>query len=394
MKKDLYFDHSSSSFPSKKVLEVFLKGLEEQWASPLSPCKKGQAALRKIRESYESIYHLLDTEGEYDLVLTSSGTEAVNHALYAASKTALEEEGRNHFLTTKIEEAPNILGLERLARESGAVVTQLDVNSNGQLEAATLKGELTPRTGFLSFSLVNGVTGVLQPIDEILEVARERGLSTHVDVTHAVGKFPMSLAEWGVDYCTFDGQALHCPQGIGVLLYRKNHPLPPFIVGGAEQRGRRGGSWSAAHAMALGQAAMEGAEYLDYMGTEISMLRFAFEQAVTHEIPGIEVAFAACARAPHLSTLLFPGVANDLLLYRLNERGVTASFGGGNFQQISLLLEASNYPKEKAKTALSFSFCRWHDQKHIDDLVQILKEEVLELQKASKHWSENECVSP
>jgi cysteine desulfurase len=384
----LYFDHESATYLSDATLKALIEGHKQFFGNPLSATSPGQKVVKKLKGSYEVIGQVLGLTEEQSLLFTSSGAESINQVLWSTYMQDTREEGKNHYLTSKVEEAPPVIGLERLAREFSCSVGQVPVDHNGQITEKNLTEHITPRTALLSISLVNALTGVIQPLDKLRPILRERGILLHVDVTHALGKIPLELAPIGADFITFDGQGMHGPQGIGGLVSYTPHTLLPFIVGGAEQAGKRAGAWNAPMIYALEVAARETMDSIEYMNTEIALLRDRFEDRLLNADLGVQVHFTDSDRVPNIAVCTFEGIANDLLLYRLNKRGVAASFGGGNFQQIALIMEACGIPKPLSKTALSFSLCKWHTKEDIDALVHIIKEEVEEVKALSQYWRE------
>lgn len=384
--KQLYFDHEAASFASTEVMTAKQKAEEVYFASPLAPYQLGQEALAALRRPYEDVYHLLGSSNDNTLIICSSGAEAINQVLWSVYINTTREEGKNHFITSQIDEAPTILGLERLANYFACSISQIPIDQNGNITKDALIETMSPKTALLSLSYGNGVLGTYQSLKEIITICKERGVLVHLDVTHALGKLSIDFEEMEVDFLTFHAEQIHGPKGIGALLYKVDAVQSPLVIGGAEQKGKRGGACDIPSIIGLGVAASQAVEYCDYMGTELALLRDRFEEGILEKIPDAKVHFQKTLRLPNISCISFPGLNNDALLYRLSQRGVSASFGGGNFQQISLLLEACGLEKQVARSSLSFSFCRWHTDNDIESLSLILVEEVESLKKMSSFF--------
>jgi cysteine desulfurase len=212
-------------------------------------------------------------------------------------------------------------------------------------------------------------------VAEIAELCRERGVWFHLDATHVLGKMPFDLDEIAPDFLSFNGDHIHAPVGTGALFVRSGLRPPSLIVGGKDQDGLRGGSVSAALLVALGVAAAEAHERREQVAMEGARLRAKLEGCG-------QVLFSG--GLPTTACLAFPGVASDALLYRLAQKQLYASFGGGNCQQLSLQLAAAGVEPPLTECAVSFSLSHETTESDIDRAVALIDETVAELRKMSE----------
>lgn len=382
MTKGIYLDNSMTTRPSDKAVSRMLPFLTDMWGTPSAPHHRGQELFPAIEESYHAIYKLLGAREKDHFVFTSSGPEAVNHLFLATYFDVTDPTGRNHFITSSVDEAPALMSLARL-EQLGCVGKMVPADKHGKVSAENISEAFTPRTALVSLSWANGLTGVINPVSEIAEVCMQRGVALHLDATHILGKLFFDLEEIKPAFITFNGDHLHAPKGTGGLYIREGVKCSPLITGGVEQGGSRAGNFNTPAFIALGHAAKEAEEARDYMCTEIARLRNKLEEEVLAQVSESVAFFRDQERVPHITAMAFPGVSNELLLYALNRKNLFASMGGGSAQQIGYVLSGSGVPKNLADSALSFSLSRETTEDEIDQAVKILTETVKRLRKVS-----------
>lgn len=380
----IYLDNATATQPSERAIHEMMPFLTDKWGSLSAPHQKGQESVAAVEKSCRAIYELLGGKDADTLVFTSSGAEAVNHAIFSTYLDVTLKSGRNHFLTTAIEEAPSLMAVGRMEKWGGVAKT-VKPNTHGLITAESVAATLSPRSALLSMSWANGLTGIIHPVIEIAKLCKERGVRFHLDATAILGKLFFDLDEIGADILTFEGSRLHAPAGTGGIFTREGLQLSPFIAGGAEQGGWRAGPLNVAGAVALGIAAEETLQARDLMCTEVARLRDKLEKSIQERYQEVEILFKDYERLPHITVLAFPGIANEALLFALNQHKVFASMGGGNFQQLSLLLSASGVPSGLNQTALSFSLSRYTTEDEIESAVEIIAETAQKLRVTSRH---------
>lgn len=382
MTNSIYLDHSTVAPPSKRVVDEMSFHLKENWGVYTQPHQIGSRLAPVVEKAYRSIYALLEANEEDIVIFTSSGTEAVNQVVQSVYLRVSRETGKNQFITAVTDEAASILAIGRL-EQLGCVGKMVPVTKEGCVTAEEISRTITARTALLSLSLVNGLTGVIHPIDEIAKICREREVLLHLDISHAIGKTYFDLQEIGADFITFGGAQIHGPRGSGALWVREKSNLQPLLLGGAQQANFRAGELDVASLAALGVACDEALENRDLLCTETVRLRNYFESLVQEKIADVEIFYQKGQRAPHIASIAFHGLFNEALLYALDREQLFCSMGGGNLPQLSLVLQSAGV-KEGAQSALSFSLGRNTSDEEVEQAVMILTSTVLQMRKLSQ----------
>lgn len=380
---EIYLDNSMATRPSPKGVSKMIPFFQEKWGHPSQPHKKGQELYPPLNESVKNIYELLGAKANDRFVFTSSGAEAINHVIASAYEAITLQTGRNQYLAANTNEAPSLMAIGRL-EQSQCIGKMLHVNEKGKITETILGDSITPRTALLSLDWANGLTGVIQPVAEIATLCQERGIALHLDATHVLGKLYFELEDLGAAYITFNGDQLHAPKGTGGLWIKDGAAISPWILGGIEQGGLRGGSFNVPGLVALGQAAIELMDTRDLLSVETARLRNRLEEGLLEALPDTVIHFKDEERVPHITALGFPGVANEALLFALNKQGIYASIGGGSFQQLGLILSASKVPEPLAHSSMSFSLSRETTEEEIEHAIPLIVQSVQKLRKISR----------
>lgn len=382
MPSEIYLDNNTTTRPSERVVSKMLPFLTDRWGVPSAPHQRGQQLYPNIEEALKGIYALLRANENDSIVFTSSSAEGVNHVVMSTYFDYTIPTGRNHFLTAANDEAPSIMAIGRLEHLS-CVTKLVSPDASGRITAAALSEEISPRTALISLSWANGLTGVINPIDEISSLCHERGIRLHVDASHVLGKLAFDWEDVPAHFVTFSGDTIHAPSGTGALFIRHDVKCSPLILGGIEQGGLRAGNFSMAGLAALGQAAREAIDTRDLMCTEVARLRSKLEGGILAAVPDAVAFFQDQERIPNTTAIAFPNISNESLLYLLNRKKVFACIGGGTHQQIGLILAASGVPEALAHSAVSFSLSRETTEEEIDKTIGIVAESVASLRKLS-----------
>jgi cysteine desulfurase len=215
---------------------------------------------------------------------------------------------------------------------------------------------------------------VIQHLPDIADLCQQRGILLHLDATHILGKLFYELEDVQADFITFNGDQLHAPKGTGGLYIKHGVKCSPFILGGSEQGGLRAGSFNMPGLAGLASALKEAMDSRDYICTEIARLRDKLEDGIKKGYPRAAVFFQEQERLPHCTTIAFPDINNEALLFTLNRKGVYASMGGGQFQQLALLLMACGVEETLAHSSLSFSLSRYTTEEEIDKAISVIVE--------------------
>ncbi len=279
MSRSIYLDNATTTRPSAQAISKLIPFLSENWGVPSQPHQVGQRVMLAVEEAYRSIYALLGASERDTVIMTSSGTEAVNHVIQSVYYDVTRSTGKNHYVTAAIDEAPSILAVGRL-EQMGCVGKMAAVSTGGYVTAQAIADAITPRTALVSLSWANGLTGVINPVSEIAALCQERGILLHLDATHVLGKLYYNLEEVGASFITFNGDNLHAPKGTGGLWIKEGVRLSPMLLGGAQQGGYRAGDLNVPGLVSLGVACREALESRDLVCTEIARLRSRLETGI------------------------------------------------------------------------------------------------------------------
>ena len=280
----IYLDNNATTRVAPEVFEAMRPFLTEAYGNPSSAHSLGRHMKAAVEKAREQVAALIGAANPSEVVFTSCGSESDNWAIGGFLE---QNPNRRHIITTRVEHEAVRNLCEHLAG-IGCEVTWLDVDGNGELNLDDLRRALRPDTGIVSIMLANNETGVLFPIEEIGKIVRENSDAVfHVDGVQAVGKIPINLKRLAVDLFALSGHKLHAPQGIGALYVRDGVKLPPFIIGGAQEHGRRAGTSAVPNIVGLG-AACELAMTED-SHEQVESLRDKLEGEILKQIPNASV---------------------------------------------------------------------------------------------------------
>ena len=375
----LYFDNNATTALDPAVVDAMLPFLTEWYGNPSSAYGFGSRVGRALDTARGQVAGLLGCEPE-EIIFTGSGSEGNNTALGSALAA---DPDRRHVVTTSVEHSATKNYCERLARR-GYEVTWLPVDTAGHLDLEAVKSAITDETAVVSVMWANNETGVVLPVEEIAALARARGAYFHTDAVQAVGKIPVDLAGLPVHFLSLAGHKVHAPKGVGALYVRRRTRFTPFLVGGSQEGGRRGGTENVASIVALGKAAELAGAHLQEELTVVRSLRDRFEGAILGEVPGAQVNGDPIQRLPNTSSLFFPGVESEAMLVLLDKAGLCASAGSActaGSVHPSHVLTAMGFPTERARASLRFSFGRFNTAAEIETGISIVTEAVQRLRR-------------
>ena len=297
MAQNIYLDNNTTTRPSEQAVAMMLPFLMERWGSPSAPHWMGQQLYPAIDEALHGIYALVGAKEADSIIFTSSSAEGTNQVILSTYFDVTVHTGKNQYITSTIDEAPSIMAIGRLEQLS-CVGRMAPVDKQGRVTAQAIAETMTPRTALVSLSWANGLTGVINPIDEIAELCKERGVHLHLDASHVLGRLFYEWEDVPAHFLTFSGDSIHAPSGTGALFIRHDVKCSPFIVGGVDQGGFRAGSYSVGGLVALGQAAREAIDSRDLLCTEVVRLRGKFEEGILSRIPDAVIFFRDQERLP------------------------------------------------------------------------------------------------
>jgi len=368
----IYLDNNATTRVAAKVLNAMQPYLNEYFGNPSSAHFLGRQMKCAVEESREQVASLIGAAETSEIVFTSCGSESDNWAIRSALAT---QPNKKHIVTSQVEHEA-VRNVCRLLEQEGYEVTWLGVNNNGELSLDELRSALRPDTALVSIMLANNETGVLFPMEEIGRVVREKSEAVfHVDGVQAVGKIPIDLKSTQVDLFALSGHKLHAPQGIGALYIRKGLSLPSFIIGGAQEQGRRAGTSAVPNIVGLGAACQLAVE--DDNHDFIERLRNRLEDEILANIPNARLNGAAdrSKRLPNTSNISFEYVDGQNILMHLDQEGICVSTGSAchsTTHESSPTLRAMNVPFTAAQGSIRFSLGRNNTEADIDTTLRVL----------------------
>ncbi len=387
LKDCIYLDNNATTKVDPEVVEAMLPYLTDYYGNPSSMHSFGGQVGKAVKQGREQVAALLGAD-ESEIVFTSGGTEGDNAAIRAA---LLAQPDKRHIITTQVEH-PAILNVCKQLESQGYSVTYLSVNRQGQLDLNELEASLTGNTALVTIMYANNETGTIFPIEQIGMRVKEYGALFHVDAVQAVGKIPMNMKTSTIDMLTMSGHKIHAPKGIGALYVRRGVRFRPMIVGGGQQRGRRGGTENVPGVVALGKAAELELLHLEEATTREKRLRDRLEQTLLAQIPDCEVNGDTSQRLPNTTNIGFKFIEGEAILLSLNKYGICASSGSacssGSLEP-SHVLRAMGLPYTILHGSIRFSLCRYTTEAEIDAVLAVMPGIVEHLRTLSPFKSDN-----
>jgi cysteine desulfurase len=248
---------------------------------------------------------------------------------------------------------------------------------------------LSDDTAIVSAMWANNETGVIFPIAEMVAMAKKRGILFHTDAVQAVGKIPINLKELEIDFLALSGHKLHAPKGIGVLYVRRGTPFTPFLTGGHQEKGRRGGTENVASIVGLGKACELAAEKMEEENTKVKALRDKLEAGLLSAVPRSMLNGHKKERLPNTSNISFEFVEGESILLHMNQHNICASSGSactsGSLEP-SHVLRAMGVPFTAAHGSIRFSLSIYNTDEEIDFVIAKIPEIISSLREMSPFW--------
>ncbi|ERT08484.1 cysteine desulfurase NifS [Lyngbya aestuarii BL J] len=386
MKDCIYLDNNATTQVDPAVIEAMLPYLTTYFGNPSSMHSFGGQVGQAVKQGRLQIASLLGAEAS-EIVFTSCGTEGDNAAIRAALSA---QPNKRHIITTVVEH-PAVLNLCKRLEKEGYTVTYLSVDDQGLLDLHELEAALTGNTALVSVMYANNETGVIFPIEEIGQIVKEKGALFHVDAVQAVGKVPLDMKTSTIDMLTLSGHKIHAPKGIGALYVRRGVRFRPFMIGGHQERGRRGGTENVAGIVALGKAAELAQQHLLEVETE-KRLRDRLEQGILSAIPNTVVNGHSTKRLPNTTNIGFKYIEGEAILLSLNQFGICASSGSactsGSLEP-SHVLRALGLPYSVLHGSIRFSLSRYTTDAEIDRVLEVMPQVVERLRAMSPFNSDD-----
>ncbi len=379
----IYLDNNATTRVAPEVFAAMEPYLSESYGNPSSAHSLGRPMRMAVETARQQVADLLGADSG-EIVFTSCGSESDNWAIGGFLE---QNPDQRHIITTRVEHEAVRNLCEHLA-QIGCEVTWLEVDQHGELDLDDLRRALRPETGLVSVMLANNETGVVFPIEEIGRIVKENSAAVfHVDGVQAVGKIPINLRDWPVDLFAVSGHKLHAPKGVGALYIRDGVQLPPFIIGGGQEGGRRSGTEAVPNIVGLGRACQLAAEFTGHQ--RIRNLRDHLEDEVLARFPTARLNGITdrSRRLPNTSNISFAGLEGGSILTLLDDAGICVSTGSAcneDSRDISAVLRAMKVPFQIALGSIRFSLGRYNTREDIDKTLTVLTKVIDQQPPAAK----------
>lgn len=377
----IYLDSNATSMVHPDLLLELPKVIQE-FGNPSSIHWASRGPKSYLRESRQSLADLLRVS-PLEIIFTSGGSESNSSVI----RSVLEDcDSSSEFITTMIEH-PSVIKTFQYVESKGFKVHYLKLDKTGQFPWEQFESVLSSKTKLVSVMLANNETGLILPIKEIAEKAHAIGALVHTDMVQCVGKIPVNLKSLGVDFASASGHKFYAIKGSGFIYSKKGNELNPLILGGGQERRRRGGTENTLGIFAMGFMAKKIQTELSQKVDQMKELRDLFEIEITKEVSQIEITHQYQERLPNTSSMIVAGVDGETLLMNLDLKGYAVSTGAacssGNPEPSPVLLSLG-ITRAEAQSSLRVSFSWFTTKQEVMDFVLTLKSVIIRLRNLNK----------
>lgn len=366
----IYLDHNATTPVLPEVFEAMKPFFTESWGNPSSSYRFGSELKGVIETARSHVAELIGSRAS-EVVFTANATESNNSAIHAALKANPK---KRHIVTSQVEHS-SVLNYCMALEKGGFRVTYLPVDRDGLLKLADLEASLTDDTAVVSLMWANNETGVLFPVEDIARVCKARGVLLHCDAVQTAGKLPIDVSVLPVDYLSITGHKLGAPKGVGALYIHRKAPFSPYLHGGHQERGQRGGTENVALIVGFGKAAEVAKANISVFEDTVRPLRDSLEEGILSAVPDAELNGHKSKRLPNTSSIAFRGVDSDALLMLLDQEGVCASSGSAclaDSQDASHVITAMKPELHDARNTLRLSLGMEHTVSSVAEALRII----------------------
>ena len=385
----IYLDNAATTKMSKTAIDAMLPFMDKIYGNPSSLHSAGQEANEALYNARERIARVLGCEAR-EITFTSGGSEADNQAIISAARIG-ERQGKKHIISTAIEHHAVLHTLDRLKKE-GFEITLLNVGENGIIEPNKVKEAIREDTCLVTVMYANNEIGTIQPIKQIGEICRQKGVLFHTDAVQAVGHIKIDVKEQNIDMLSLSAHKFHGPKGVGALYAKKGIRLTNLIDGGAQERGKRAGTENIPAIMGMAAALEEAVGNIDCNAKKLTVLRDKLINGLS-TIPHSVLNGDTTNRLPGNVNFCFEGIEGESLLLLLDDRGVCASSGSactsGSLDPSHVLL-AIGRVHDIAHGSLRLSLSEENTEQEIDYTIKAVTEVVAYLRSISPVWRDLE----
>jgi cysteine desulfurase len=409
----VYLDHNATTAVEPEVLDAMLPYLSREFGNAASIHTFGQKARAAVETAREQVAALIGARPQ-EIVFTSGGTEADNHAIFGAvsalvtwlpnrSPNPLDDLGKRlsiahlkHVITTAIEHEAVLNTCQELEKQ-GVRVTYLPVDGQGVVSADAVRRAVRKETVLITVMHANNELGTVQPLEEIGRVAADADVYFHTDAVQSAGKVPIDVNALRLDLLSLSGHKFYAPKGIGALYIRGGTRLQQLLYGGHHQRGFRPGTENVAGIVGMGKAAELARKSLAEDAARISALRDRLEQGLLSRVPHSRANGARAPRTPNTTNILYSGIEGEALVIALDLKGLACSTGAAcssGAVEPSHVLTAIGLSPDEARSSLRFSLGRHTTAGEIDFALQIVPAAVEQLRELSPTYRKEAAARP
>jgi len=381
---NVYFDNSATTKPYDEVIEAVSKGMKEYFGNPSSLHKIGMNCEKRLNEAREYFASTIKCNKE-EIYFTSGGSEGNNLILKGLLKPG------HHFITTAFEHHSIISTCKQL-EEKGVKVTYLDVDSEGRISLEDLEEAITKDTVLVSIMQVNNEIGVIQDIEAIGKLIKERSSRAkfHVDAVQGYGKLPIDVNKSNVDFLTVASHKIHGPKGVGFIYIKKGIILNSLISGGSQEKGIRAGTENLPGIIGFEKAAQITFEEMESRYDKVLELKKYFVERL-NEIKNIRINGEIDGFSPYILNVSFLGVRAEVLLHLLEEQNIYVATGSACTSKSSAahgsyVIKSLGLSNKEVESAIRFSFSYENTKEEVDYTIDVLKKSLMFLRRV-KRWT-------
>ena len=384
----VYLDNNATTIVDPHVFEAMEPYFVQKYGNPNSLHAFASETHPAIKQAMEKIYAGIHAPKEDSVVITSCATESNNWVLKSIYFQYILTGRKNHIILSEVEH-PSIIATAKFIESMGCRVTYLPINHEGLIDPQSVRDNITDKTALVSVMWVNNETGAIFPVQEIGDICAEHKVLFHTDAVQAIGKLPVDVQSFNVDYLTMSAHKFHGPKGVGALYMKKGKELLPLLHGGSQMGGYRSGTLNVPGIVGMGKAMEQAVDALDFEMSDIREMRDAFENELL-EIPDTFVVTPREKRAPNTILISFRGIEGESMLWDLNREGVAASTGSACASEdleSNPVMEAIGAEADLAHTAVRFSLSRYTTQEELDYTLEVVKRAVVRLRGISSSYA-------
>lgn len=384
----VYLDNNATTMLDPQAFDEMKPYITDIYGNPNSLHKFGTDTHKAIRLGLDRLYSGIGANNEDDVIITSCATESINWVLKGVYFDHILNKDRDHIIISSVEH-PAVSATCSFLQNLGVRITKLPVDDNGVVNPNDLKDAIDDKTALVSIMWANNETGMIFPIKELSDIAKEHGVLFHTDATQAVGKIAVNIKDYNIDFMSFSAHKFHGPKGVGGLYIKNSIELTSLLHGGEHMGGRRSGTLNVAGIVGMGKAIENANKFMSYENSHVRRLRDKFEDALL-QIPDVSVVGDRNSRVPNTILAAIKGVEGEAMLWDLNQHSIAASTGSACASETlesNPIMEAIGADKELAHTALRLSLSRFNTEEEIDYAIDIIKKAVSRLRNISSTFA-------